>query len=218
MKDSSDVTQSMGLTFFGKISASISHELKNCLSIINESAGLLEDLVLIAQKGSPIDPGRLLTTSKRIQQQVARADRILQNMNRFSHSTDHPLVNIDIQDLLSCLLDVTKRITDMKGVAVSYSPGETPMMINTNPFGVMMFIWQLLQLLIENLKGNKNIGCEAKKTGEGVTVGLCVPGGVDIPNKEGFLEETALSLKTLLGATVSVTSDGFLLLLTSRSN
>ena len=32
-----------GLQFFGKVSASISHELKNVLAIINENAGLLED-------------------------------------------------------------------------------------------------------------------------------------------------------------------------------
>ena len=32
-----------GFQFFGKMSASISHEIKNALAIINENAGLLED-------------------------------------------------------------------------------------------------------------------------------------------------------------------------------
>ena len=36
------------LTFFGKVNASISHELKNILAIISETAGLLGDLVHLA--------------------------------------------------------------------------------------------------------------------------------------------------------------------------
>lgn len=218
MKDSADVIGEMGLKFFGRISASISHELKNCISIINESAGLLEDLVLIAQKGSPLDPGRLLTTSKRIQQQVARSDQILQNMNRFSHSIDHPLVSIDIRDLIGCLLAVTKRITDMKGVTVSIVPCETPLVINTNPFWVMLLLWQLLQPIVEGLREKKNIGCEVKKIGETVSICLNTPDVSDLKNKEGFPGEMEMALIKMLGATISFTSDGLAVSLTSRSN
>ena len=35
-----------GIQFFGKMAASISHEIKNVLAIINENAGLLEDICL----------------------------------------------------------------------------------------------------------------------------------------------------------------------------
>ena len=48
-----------GFRFFGKMSASISHEIKNALAIINENAGLLEDLTLLAEQGRPTDPERL---------------------------------------------------------------------------------------------------------------------------------------------------------------
>jgi hypothetical protein len=41
------------------MTASISHEIKNVMAIINESAGLLEDYSLMAEKGMPIDPERL---------------------------------------------------------------------------------------------------------------------------------------------------------------
>ena len=42
-----------GLQFFGKVSASIAHEIKNVLAIINENAGLLEDLTFAARKERP---------------------------------------------------------------------------------------------------------------------------------------------------------------------
>ena len=44
-------TSEMGLQFFGRMSASISHEIKNVLAIINENAGLLEDFSLMADRG-----------------------------------------------------------------------------------------------------------------------------------------------------------------------
>jgi hypothetical protein len=38
-----EIVAETGLQFFGKMTASISHEIKNVLAIINENAGLLED-------------------------------------------------------------------------------------------------------------------------------------------------------------------------------
>lgn len=37
----------------------VSHELKNVLAIVNENAGLLDDLLLLAAKGKPLNPERL---------------------------------------------------------------------------------------------------------------------------------------------------------------
>ncbi|MCJ7596564.1 MAG: sensor histidine kinase, partial [Desulfobacterales bacterium] len=80
-----DVIGEAGLQFFGKISASISHEIKNVMAIITESAGLMEDLTVLAEKGMPIDPQRLKTHAGKIMTQIRRADEIIKNMNRFSH-------------------------------------------------------------------------------------------------------------------------------------
>jgi len=54
-----DINGENALKFFGKMTASISHELKNVLAIINENAGLLEDLCAMAEKGRPVDPVRI---------------------------------------------------------------------------------------------------------------------------------------------------------------
>ncbi|MGD8291766.1 MAG: sensor histidine kinase, partial [Desulfobacterales bacterium] len=85
-----DVVAEMGLQFFGRISASVSHELKNVLAIVNENAGLLEDLACMANRGKPIDPSRLIKMADAVKKQVGRADEILKNMNRFAHSIDQP--------------------------------------------------------------------------------------------------------------------------------
>ena len=71
-----------GVRFFGKMTASATHELKNTLAIINENAGLLEDLSMIAQSGNSLSSERVHDISKRVSRQVKRADVILKRLNR----------------------------------------------------------------------------------------------------------------------------------------
>ena len=44
MIDFKETTEYEGLRFFGKVNASISHEIRNALAVINENAGLIKDL------------------------------------------------------------------------------------------------------------------------------------------------------------------------------
>ena len=93
-----EVISETGLQFFGKMSASISHEMKNVMAIINENAGLLEDLTVMAEKGMPIDPQRLRTQASRIMKQIRRGDDIIKGMNRFAHSVDEPWRQVELND------------------------------------------------------------------------------------------------------------------------
>ena len=55
-----------GLSFFGAMTASISHEIKNRMAVINEQAGLLEDLVLMSKKGKALEAERLLQLAGKV--------------------------------------------------------------------------------------------------------------------------------------------------------
>ena len=69
----SDDLGRIGLEFSGKVTASISHEIKNRLSVINEQAGLLEDHVGMGQQGRALDLERLGRLAATVQRQVALA-------------------------------------------------------------------------------------------------------------------------------------------------
>ena len=111
--------QMAGLHFFGKISASISHELKNVLAIINENAGLLEDFALMADRGVPFDAARLKTMAHAFKKQISRADTIIRNMNRFAHSTDQTVVTVDLAETIETVMAVTARFAFMRGISAS---------------------------------------------------------------------------------------------------
>ena len=136
-----DLIAETGLAFFGRISASISHELKNVLAIVNENAGLLEDLTLMADRGQAIDPARLKIMATAVQKQVGRADEILKNMNRFAHSIDETVAEIHLNPTIKLFMALTDRFAAMRGVTVDLQLPDSPLKIRTAPFFLMNILW-----------------------------------------------------------------------------
>jgi C4-dicarboxylate-specific signal transduction histidine kinase len=130
-----------GLQFFGKISASISHEIKNVLAVIGENAGLLQDLASLAERGQPIEPERLIRLSKDVMKQIQRADAIMKHLNMLAHSVDNRLATVDLAGLVELVTQLCARFTSNKGVTLETRLPAAPVMVATNPF------------LLENLVG-----------------------------------------------------------------
>ena len=82
--------------FIGKITASATHELRNVLAIVKESAGLIADIVESSdQRGSP-HADRLMRAVGRIREQVNRGADLITSLNKFAHSLDHDEQKIDL--------------------------------------------------------------------------------------------------------------------------
>jgi C4-dicarboxylate-specific signal transduction histidine kinase len=142
-----------GFHFFGKMSASISHEIKNALAIINEKAGLLEDFTVLAGQGRPIDPDRLKSLAGDIMKQIQRADGLVKRMNRFAHSSDDPLKMIDLGETLELITSIAQRLASMREARVELILPDHAVMVVTNPFLFENLIWACLEfLLTENHK------------------------------------------------------------------
>jgi len=81
MSNTIEFQENDDLAFFGKVNASISHELKNILAIISEAAGLLQDLTEMATKGEKIELEMLNTCSQDIIEEVQRGFVTVKQMN-----------------------------------------------------------------------------------------------------------------------------------------
>lgn len=158
-----DIAQT-GLGFFGKITASISHELKNRMAVINEEAGLLEDLVSMAERGASTDLERLKRVSSAVKQQVAMGDRVLQNMNRFAHSVDHSHCTVEIGSLLDMIAALAARQAGLKGVPLEVVP-TAPAVLTTAPFMLMNLIWLCIEsfLSVSDPGGAIKLMCAKQK-------------------------------------------------------
>jgi signal transduction histidine kinase len=147
-----------GLRFFGKMTASISHEIKNVMAIINESAGLLEDYSLMAEKGMPIDPERLRVVSDRVANQIRRANGIAKNLNGLAHSVDEFQKSVDIKETLELAVGLTGRFADMRSVILDFQPPSDFPAVITSPFHLLNLIWQVLDFAMDASGAGKRVG------------------------------------------------------------
>lgn len=145
-----------GLQFFGKMTASISHEIKNVLAIINENAGMLEDYIYMEQKGIPLTSEKVGRVAKQVLKQIQRADGIIKKMNRFSHSIDAPLKQIDVCDTVRLVIALSQRFATNRGVAINYPDGSSCFQITTHPFFLENLIWQCIDRALTVASGKSS--------------------------------------------------------------
>lgn len=138
-----------GFRFFGRVTASISHEINNVLATIYENAGLVEDLLSAAERGRPLDANRLKDLASRVQTQVRRGRGIVENMNRFAHSVDESRNSVDLSELLSLSASLAQRMASMHGVVLEPQKAGKPVQVRTDPFLLQNLIWLCLDFIME---------------------------------------------------------------------
>lgn len=154
--DTQPVNES-GLHFFSEMTASVSHEIKNCLAIMNESAGLLQDLVMLNRKGTSLDPDRLDRIGGQIAGQVRRADTIVKNLNSFAHSADIPEKSVELNDILSLSTALTQRFAVNRGISLNLQPATEEILITTHPFFLLYGIWRCLDFAMTTAGNEKTV-------------------------------------------------------------
>jgi C4-dicarboxylate-specific signal transduction histidine kinase len=167
MRSEADTLAETGLRFFGKISASISHELKNSLAIINENAGLLDDLTLMAEKGTPMNRDRLKKLAGSLMAQVVRADTIIKNMNRFAHSVDVSIRQIDLGEILTLMSALCGRFAAQREVSLHPLVPLEPVWITTHPFYLQELLCRIIEIGLSAVDQRKALNLIVEKTPQG---------------------------------------------------
>ncbi|MEN8244699.1 MAG: sensor histidine kinase [Thermodesulfobacteriota bacterium] len=184
MSEKKHSPDSTGIQFFGRVSASISHEIKNVLAIMNENAGLLEDFVMMAGKGVPLSNERLDGLAMALHKQIQRADGIVIKMNQFAHSADRPMENVDLYDAICLVTDICSRMVDLKGVNVNTIQPASPVMVNTHRFYVQNMLWSYIEGIMTVLNPEDTLQIETDKIKNGAEVIF----SFEAPRKVGTLE------------------------------
>nr|WP_320014803.1 sensor histidine kinase [uncultured Desulfobacter sp.] len=146
-----EIIDQYGLAYFGRMGASISHDIKNCLAIMNENAGLMSDHLMMAQKGVPPDIDRFSGIVQRIEKQIARADGIVKSFNNFSHSMDKPEQQIDLDEAVGLALNLGARIIANKSITVTHTQAADKLYVNGSLFFLLFLIWSILENATEKL-------------------------------------------------------------------
>lgn len=148
MNHTTDPGNNDDLIFFGKVNASISHELKNNMAIISEAAGLLQDLTEMAVKGQKIELDMLKSCSDDIIEEVQRGFAIIKKMNVFSHSVDEPVKKVNLVDVIDIMVALSNFLSFSSKVRIDPIPEEAPAVL-TRPFRLQNLIYQALVFAFE---------------------------------------------------------------------
>jgi C4-dicarboxylate-specific signal transduction histidine kinase len=139
--------------FVGKVTASISHEIKNSLAIIQESAGLMGDL--LDHSPSPVDwpaYNRLKDIITTIEEYVQRSGLIVKQLNRFAHSMDNPVAPLELNDLLLEITHLAERFARLKGVRIEASLSSQPIHIHSDPLRIQHVVFCFIERALEDSK------------------------------------------------------------------
>ena len=184
MEPLNDTLDAACLQVFGKISAAVSHDLKNVLAIVNENAGLLDDLALRAAKGGEIPLDRLNVATSRMLKQVKRGDAVLKNLNRFAHTTDAPLLQGNVAETVALMVDLAGRQAAMRETVITVAPDAA--MISTCLVYLESFIYLLLRHALEVLPRKESVEITVAAEGETVCIRLVNPAGLPLIQDDVF--------------------------------
>jgi hypothetical protein len=198
--DVHDGVNGICLEVFGKLSASVTHEIKNTISIINENAGLLQDLCTLVEGEEGIPPERVEKSSAVISAQVARTSGILKNLNRFAHSNDHIPGQADLAETLELMVELTGRAAAMRKISVSFSC-QPRIAVETNLLAFQSLLClTLYQIYTFSREGSslKMIG-ETDGTGK-ILIRFCPDGGLP----DGYPGEKEMEIANYLGVQTTI--------------
>ena len=177
-----DIINEGGLRYFGDMTASISHEIKNCLAIINENSGLLQDLLGAVQRGRQLDLNHMDQIADRIIKQIHRVDDITKKMNSFSHSIDFPEKTIDVGEILKLAVSLGSRIASNRMINIKLILPEHKIFISTQFFFLLHLVWLVMDSTMTAIGPDRTIEIKPFNQASEVRISFYSQGDI----KQGF--------------------------------
>ena len=176
------------VAFFGKITAGITHELKNVLAIIRESSGLMGDIISISPEAIIKHQEKIQNSIVRIKDQIERGVNLTDRLNRFAHSTDEILSKIDLQETIEQLVILAQRFARLKHVVLKTVPPiqeGSPVTLVTRHIQLQMVLFASLECCFNAMSagGEINIGIRKLESKNAVYVGC----KGDLPGQAEFV-------------------------------
>ena len=162
------------LQFFGAIVASVSHELNNVITIIDQVDGLLQDLLTAEQSGAPITMGQLKTIHERIARQTVRGVEIVKNLNRFAHGIDEPSV-LELNSVLENLFELARRIVERRRFKLVVQYANPEVVVTASQFWLQQLVFQCLQQFLNSSPETSEISVAVSREGSSAVVAMAGP-------------------------------------------
>jgi C4-dicarboxylate-specific signal transduction histidine kinase len=138
-----------GLALFGRVGADVSHEMRNTLSIIGEYAGLLNDLLVMAENGSTPDYAKLKGLPVKIANQIHRGTETMERLSRFAHAADEQAESCDLTAIVGNVVALAQRRVAMAGCKLELQLPDQMVPVAANPFTLQQAVFCAIELMLE---------------------------------------------------------------------
>ncbi len=135
--------------FMGRITAGVTHEIKNVLAIIKESVGLIEDLMTLCKEGSQPPAEKVLKSLNRIIEQVNRGVELSTRLNEFAHTPDQNFVSVGLNAAVEKVVSLSQRFARLKRIRLEALKTDNERMIVTDPLSFLMLLFSGIELLMD---------------------------------------------------------------------
>ena len=135
--------------FMGRITAGVTHEMKNVLAIIKESAGLMEDLLSLSQNESFKYQEKFSRVLSKIGDQVSRGVELSTALNRFAHSPGLTSAEVDLDEVIEDVVFLSQRFAHVKGITLKVVPQGRSLRLVTDPLRLQMVVFGCVDLIMD---------------------------------------------------------------------
>lgn len=188
-----DTSAHKPVAFFGRIAANLTHEVKNILAIIQESAGLMEDIIAISPLSSDQHQEKFNNAMESIKTQLHRGMDLTTRFNRFAHLPDREQAEVDLAEVVPQLCILAERFARLKHIALTAdAPPGKGICVTTKPVWLYMTLFFSVESCLTVLPANSAIAVAPMKQDKKPGVSIHCTGEA-LPKPEAFGEQLAQS-------------------------
>jgi C4-dicarboxylate-specific signal transduction histidine kinase len=152
--------------FIAKITAGATHEIRNVLAIIKESAGLIEDMILFSDKRGSLDQDKLMRAVGHIKAQVSRGTELMANLSRLAHSTDPTHDRIDLSREVQQAAFLCQRFARQMNHIVQVKSDNQDPTVSVNPLRLQMAVFAAVECCLEQLPKSGTVTVHTSRQGD----------------------------------------------------
>jgi len=214
------------IAFFGRITAGVTHELKNVLAIVNESSGLMQDLMALS-KETPAYHDRFQKALTSIKGQVQRGHNLIAKLNQFAHAPDTTVRTVELFETVGLVVALSQRFAALKNVTlniVSPLPSEQAVQATLNLVQFQMALFTAIECWLSMAAPGNELNIYLSKKENTCAILLACegafPAGNDLTSGLAATEKWPLlqDIATTLGGTLEIDAQksGILLMVPAK--
>lgn len=179
------------IQFIGKITAGVTHEINNALASIKEISGLLEDLISLTSDESFPNIEKFINVLPKIQEQVKRGVTLTTRLNKFSHLTDKPKAEVELNEFLELLIFLTERFARIRNIELSFVASDKLIQVSTMPVLLQMAVYNCVAYLYNNGSAGGKVTVQPALDDEQYSITVKYDG--EIPNNKKLFDDSSFA-------------------------